>query len=63
MSVIDILYRLCSLFLGGVILGILIGILATFFIKKMFNDELLVINITFICGFICYFIAEVFLER
>lgn len=45
------------------LLGVIIGILAAYFLRKMFNDELLVVNVTLVCGFIAFFIAESLLER
>ena len=48
---------------GGLVLGILVGLVASYFIKKMFNDDMLVVNITFICGFIAFFIAESYLSE
>eukprot|EP00828_Plagiopyla_frontata_P032511 TRINITY_DN4237_c0_g1_i3.p1 TRINITY_DN4237_c0_g1~~TRINITY_DN4237_c0_g1_i3.p1 ORF type:complete len:821 (+),score=57.19 TRINITY_DN4237_c0_g1_i3:288-2750(+) len=48
---------------GGLVLGVLIGAIAAYFIKRMFNDDMLVVNITFICGFIAFFIAESYLTE
>lgn len=47
-----------TLTVGGVILGVTVGFLASSLIKKLFNDEILVVNTTFICGFIAFFLAE-----
>lgn len=47
-----------SLTIGGTILGIIFGAIAVFWIKKIFNDEVLVVNITFITCYILYFVCE-----
>jgi len=41
-------------------LGVVIGFLASVFIKRLFNDEVLVVNTTFISGFIAFFLAETY---
>lgn len=43
-----------SLTLGGIGLGLLFGALCTIWIKKIFNDEVLVVNITFLT---CYLVS------
>lgn len=47
-----------TLTVGGVILGICVAFIATLLLKEIFNDEILVTNITFISGFITFFLAE-----
>ena len=42
-----------SLTLGGMALGFIFGGLSTLWIKKIFNDEVLVVNITFLT---CYLV-------
>ena len=42
-----------SLTFGGMALGLLFGAVSTFWIKKIFNDEVLVVNITFLT---CYLV-------
>lgn len=48
----------CQLTLGGVVLGIVGGIICAIWIRKIFNDEILVVNITFIACYMVYFVAE-----
>jgi NhaP-type Na+/H+ or K+/H+ antiporter len=43
---------------GGMILGLIFGILSVFWIKKIFNDETLVLNITIISCYLVFFVAE-----
>lgn len=41
-----------SLTLGGMALGLIFGGLSTLWIKRIFNDEILVVNITFLTCYI-----------
>lgn len=45
---------------GGVILGCLVGFVASYVIMKAFNDELLVVNTSFVFGFVAFYLAEHF---
>lgn len=46
-----------SLTIGGMVLGLIFGAVSTLWIKKIFNDEILVVNITFLtCYIVNYFI-------
>lgn len=47
-----------SLTIGGTILGILFAIVSTYWIRRIFNDGILVVNITIISCYMVYFIAE-----
>lgn len=55
--------EICSLFLqltiGGIILGIIFGIISTYWIYKIFNDEILVVNITILS---CYLVILFLLD-
>lgn len=44
--------------IGGILFGIIAGVIVTLWLKKMFNDELLVIVTTVICASVTFFIAE-----
>jgi hypothetical protein len=37
---------------SGIILGSILGVIVSLLLKKMFNDEILVINATFISGYL-----------
>ena len=39
-------------------LGILFGIVSSFWIKRIFNDEILVVNITILSCYLVFFVAE-----
>lgn len=45
----------CSLTLGGLVLGLIFGAICTIWIKKIFNDEVLVVNITFLTCYLVIF--------
>jgi NhaP-type Na+/H+ or K+/H+ antiporter len=47
-----------SLTIGGVILGLIFGIVSTYWIRRIFNDGILVVNITVISCYLVYFIAD-----
>jgi hypothetical protein len=44
-----------SLTFGGMALGLIFGVASTLWIKKIFNDEILVVNITFLT---CYIVIH-----
>jgi len=45
---------------GGVIVGLLAGIIAVYAIRKMFTDDVMIVNITFVACYLIYFLAENF---
>jgi len=47
---------------GGIILGILIGIVTSLILRKLFTEETQVINITIITGYFAFFFAESYLS-
>jgi NhaP-type Na+/H+ or K+/H+ antiporter len=47
-----------SLTLGGILLGSIFGAIASFWLKKINNDEILTVNITFFTCYLLYFTAE-----
>ena len=62
-GVIGITVNFFSLIIGGAIIGIIYGVIATAWIKKIYYDSTLIINITFAFSYITYYtgnMAEVF---
>lgn len=59
-SPIGVVREFAELSLGGVVLGVLFGIVSAYWIRKIFNDEVLVVNITFFSCYLLYFMAENF---
>jgi len=55
MGIIELFF---SLTIGGVILGLIFGIVSTYWIRRIFNDGILVVNITVISCYLVYFIAD-----
>jgi len=53
-----VIWSFITLCIGGVILGCLVGFITSHWIKSLFNDEVLVVNLTFICGYVAFFLAE-----
>jgi NhaP-type Na+/H+ or K+/H+ antiporter len=49
------LVQLCT---GGLVLGLIFGIVSVYWIKKIFNDEILVLNITIVSCYLSFFISE-----
>ena len=49
---------LVQLCIGGLLLGLIFGIVSVYWIKKIFNDEILVLNITIISCYLSFFISE-----
>mmetsp|Transcript_38779 Transcript_38779/g.34471 ORF Transcript_38779/g.34471 Transcript_38779/m.34471 type:complete len:454 (+) Transcript_38779:202-1563(+) len=54
----DITVKFFELTLGGALVGLVFGVVTAFWIKKIFNDEVLVVNLTFICPYLLYFVCE-----
>lgn len=57
-SFFDIIYLFFSLTVGGVLLGLIFAVISTYWIRRIFNDGILVVNITIISCYMVYFIAE-----
>lgn len=44
--------------LGGPLLGIFVGILISYWIKRITRDSVLSVNVTFVGAFLCFWVAE-----
>jgi NhaP-type Na+/H+ or K+/H+ antiporter len=53
-DLLSVLVNFCCLAIGGVIIGLFYGILATLWIKKIYYDSVLIINITLCFSYISY---------
>ncbi|EGR30581.1 sodium hydrogen exchanger family protein, putative [Ichthyophthirius multifiliis] len=58
MLIFDIIKLFLTLTVGGALLGIFIGLIASFWIGRIHNDAILTVNVTFIAAYLCFFIAE-----
>ena len=45
---------------GGMIYGIILGIICNFWIRKINNDEILIVNLTIIFCYLAYFVPTLF---
>lgn len=57
-GVVGISFNFLSLVSGGAIIGILFGIIATYWIKKIYYDSTLIINITFVFSYLVYYTSN-----
>lgn len=57
-SAIDVVSNFVRVSLGGPLLGIIVGALMSFWIKKIIRDSVLSVNVTFVGAFLCFYVAE-----
>ena len=57
-SAFDIASLFTTLCFGGTLLGIIFGLICVYWIKKIFNDEILVLNITIVSCYLVFYVAE-----
>jgi len=43
---------------GGPLLGIFVGAILSYWLKKIIRDSVLLVNITFVGAYLCFYIAE-----
>lgn len=57
-SVVGVLGNFIRVSLGGPLLGLVVGAIMSFWIKKTIRDSVLSINITFVGAYLCFYLAE-----
>lgn len=57
-SVVGVLGNFVRVSLGGPLLGLLVGAIMSYWIKRIIRDSVLSINATFVGAFLCFYIAE-----
>lgn len=57
-SAFDIGWLFFTLCFGGTLLGLVFGSICVYWIKRISNDEILVLNITIVSSFLVFFVAE-----
>lgn len=57
-SAIGVLTNFVRVSLGGPLLGLVVGAIMSFWIKKTIRDSVLSINITFVGAYLCFYLAE-----
>ena len=57
-SFVDSFCSFLRLSVGGLLLGLVIGVITSKWLKRIFYDNILIANITFVSCYIMFFIAE-----
>lgn len=57
-SAIGVVANFVRVSLGGPLLGIFVGILMSYWIKRITRDAVLAVNVTFVGAFLCFWVAE-----
>ncbi len=57
-SVFGVVSNFVRVSFGGPLLGILIGMIISYWIKRIIRDSVLSVNVTFVGAFLCFWIAE-----
>jgi NhaP-type Na+/H+ or K+/H+ antiporter len=57
-SAVGVLGNFIRVSLGGPLLGIIFGIIISYWLKSIIRDSVLSVNITFVGAFLCFWIAE-----
>ena len=57
-SAIGVVANFVRIAFGGPLLGIIVGMLMSFWMKRIIRDPVLSINITFVGAYLCFYIAE-----
>jgi CPA1 family monovalent cation:H+ antiporter len=57
-SAMGVLTNFVRVSLGGPLLGVIIGIIISYWIKRIIRDNVLSVNATFVGAYICFYIAE-----
>ena len=55
---LDVITNFCMLALGGPLLGFIFGMVSSLWLKRIINDDILIINITFVMCYLLFFCAE-----
>lgn len=57
-GVLDVLFNFCALSMGGPLLGFIFGMIASLWLKRIINDDILIINITVVMCYLLFYCAE-----
>ena len=57
-SFVGVIGNFVRVSLGGPLLGIFVGIIISYWLKKIIRDSVLSINVTFVGAYLCFYIAE-----
>ncbi len=53
-----VLFNFCALAGGGPLLGFIFGMIGSLWLKRIINDDILIINITFVMCYLLFYMAE-----
>ena len=56
-SAVGVVANFIRIAFGGPLLGILVGFIMSFWMKRIIRDPVLSINITFVGAYLCFYIA------
>lgn len=56
-SAIGVFGNFVRVSLGGPLLGIFVGMIISYWIKRIIRDSVLLVNVTFIGAFLCFYVA------
>lgn len=57
-SMTGVLGNFVRVSLGGPLLGVVVGMIMSYWIKRTIRDSVLSINVTFVGAFLCFWVAE-----
>ena len=57
-SFVGVVISFVRIAFGGPLLGLVIGLIMSFWLKRIIRDSVLSVNITFIGAYLCFYIAE-----
>ena len=57
-SAVGVLANFVRVSLGGPLLGLIVGAIISYWIKKIIRDSVLTVNATFVGAFLCFYVAE-----
>lgn len=57
-SILSVTINFFSLSLGGIAIGCIFGLIGTLWIKKIYYDSILIVNITLVFSYIVYYTAN-----
>ena len=57
-SPIDVITNFLMLACGGPLLGFVFGLISSVWLKRIINDDILIVNITFVMCYLLFFCAE-----
>ena len=52
------IFNFCALSMGGPLLGFVFGMIGSMWLKKIINDDILIINVTVIMCYLLFYMAE-----